>query len=325
MADRYSAAELVTPFCAQLGITVERVLARASLPPDWLDQPITSVGPAHYFRIWEAVRDEADIPDFEVAVAKMMVHGAFSPMIFAFSCSETVAIGLERLAIFKPIVGPTRIALRREAVGLRVTITFADGEYAVPHAYELMELVFKLECIRTFSAHPVEPLALTVTRDAPCPENIAAVLGVPVGSGGVSLLLSHEEADRPLVSRSPALWDTLEPALQRRLDEVSPVTTSRVRDALETGLSGGATTLEEIARRLNTSKRSLQRRLSDEGVQFQTLLGDVRQRQAKAYLRGSGLSLPEISHLLGYRDTASFFRAFQGWTGTTPAAFRKEF
>ena len=102
-----------------------------------------------------------------------------------------------------------------------------------------------------------------------------------------------------------------------------PHTTRRVREALEHGLPGGATTLEEIARRLNLSKRSLQRKLAEEGAQFQSILTDVRHDQAKQYLRASGLSLQEIAHLLGYRDTASFFRAFQSWSGTTPAAFRK--
>ena len=43
---------------------------------------------------------------------------------------------------------------------------------------------------------------------------------------------------------------------------------------------------------------------------------------SQRYLRASALSVPEISYLLGFRDTSSFFQAFQGWTGLTPGDFR---
>lgn len=323
MAERYSAAELLEPLCEMLEITTAEVLARAGLPPDWLQQPISSVGPDNYFRIWEAVRAVSARLDFELYIGRTMAHGPFSPPIFAFSCSETVALGFDRLAIFKPLIGPTRIAVKREEAGLRLDISFASGSIVAPHGYELMELIFKVECVRAFTGHPVRPLALSVSRDLPCPPDVVDYLGAPVGAGKVSMLFSHEDADRRLVTRSPALWESLEPALNRQLAADLPVTTRRVREALEHGLPGGASTLDEIARRLHLSKRSLQRRLLDEGAQFQAILNDVRQEQAKHYLRGSALSLQEISHLLGYRDTASFFRAFQSWTGTTPAAYRK--
>jgi AraC-like DNA-binding protein len=45
---------------------------------------------------------------------------------------------------------------------------------------------------------------------------------------------------------------------------------------------------------------------------------------ADRYLKQTDLCVPEISHLLGFRDTSSFFRAFHSWTGTTPGAIRSD-
>jgi AraC-like DNA-binding protein len=58
---------------------------------------------------------------------------------------------------------------------------------------------------------------------------------------------------------------------------------------------------------------------------------DAREKTRLLATRLEGLSLfhsslvaglPEISYLLGFRDTSSFFRAFQGWTGMTPGDYR---
>jgi AraC-like DNA-binding protein len=40
-------------------------------------------------------------------------------------------------------------------------------------------------------------------------------------------------------------------------------------------------------------------------------------------IRGCGARNQEIAEALGYADAAVLWRAFKGWTGVTPRAFRK--
>ena len=72
---------------------------------------------------------------------------------------------------------------------------------------------------------------------------------------------------------------------------------------------------------LGLTSRSLQRRLKDEGTAFQTLREDVRRELAQRYL-SDGLSIAEISFLLGFSEPSAFFRAFKRWTGKTPLESR---
>jgi AraC-like DNA-binding protein len=65
-----------------------------------------------------------------------------------------------------------------------------------------------------------------------------------------------------------------------------------------------------------------QRRLKVEGVSFRDVLNMTRERIARHYLRNSNMTGAEISFLLGFEDPNSFFRAFHGWTGTTPERAR---
>jgi AraC-like DNA-binding protein len=70
------------------------------------------------------------------------------------------------------------------------------------------------------------------------------------------------------------------------------------------------------------STRTLQRRLGDEGSSFQTVLTSTRMALARHYLTNETISTVEISFLLGYADSSSFYRAFRDWTGLTPEQMR---
>ena len=97
-----------------------------------------------------------------------------------------------------------------------------------------------------------------------------------------------------------------------------------MRQALVDGLPGGQVTADQIARHLAMSKRSLQRRLNEEGVSFKDVLEDTRRALSLNYLLNTDMSMQEIAYLLGFRDPSSFFRAFRGWTGKTPQSLRNE-
>jgi AraC-like DNA-binding protein len=80
--------------------------------------------------------------------------------------------------------------------------------------------------------------------------------------------------------------------------------------------------LEDVARELGTSPRTLQRRLLDEGMSFHSLVEEARRELAKHYLLQSSLELNETAYLLAYEDPNSFIRAFHKWEGTSPGEWR---
>ena len=89
-------------------------------------------------------------------------------------------------------------------------------------------------------------------------------------------------------------------------------------------LREGRASLDALAEEFHVSARTLQRKLSDEGLSFQALFDDVRGLQAEEYLRDVRLPLADIAELLGYSERSAFNRAFRGWAGLTPARWRKQ-
>ncbi|MCW7537326.1 AraC family transcriptional regulator [Aquabacterium sp. A7-Y] len=83
-----------------------------------------------------------------------------------------------------------------------------------------------------------------------------------------------------------------------------------------------AATAESTAQALHVSVRSLHRHLADEGTSFQRVKDELRRDLAVQKLTRSREPMATIAAELGFDSTASFHRAFKGWTGDTPGAYR---
>lgn len=81
--------------------------------------------------------------------------------------------------------------------------------------------------------------------------------------------------------------------------------------------------LEQVAHALGLHPRTLQRRLADDGVDFEEHLDRIRRCQAEQMLRHTALGVAQIASELGYRRTTSFCRAHQRWFDMTPLEHRR--
>ena len=85
---------------------------------------------------------------------------------------------------------------------------------------------------------------------------------------------------------------------------------------------GDYPSLNEVAKALGMSDRTLNRKLKAQGTSYQMLLDDVRQELAVWYLRQTELTVEAIAERLGYRDTSNFSRTCKRWFGVTPRGIR---
>ncbi|TFZ55089.1 AraC family transcriptional regulator, partial [Methylorubrum sp. Q1] len=82
--------------------------------------------------------------------------------------------------------------------------------------------------------------------------------------------------------------------------------------------------ISRIAQTLGTSQRTLSRRLTEEGLSFESVLEEMRRDLALRYLRDTRLSISRIAWLLGFREATAFTHAFRRWTGRSPTEARVE-
>lgn len=162
--------------------------------------------------------------------------------------------------------------------------------------------------------------------DGEAADRIRQLSGLPVRCAAArnAVVMDLKEATTPLPTFDAHLVRVLEDQcrqlLQRR--QIAGIA-GRVRQQLLGGL-GLVSGLDEIARTLNLSSRSLRRRLDDEGTSFRDLVEDTRRQLAEQMLGTTDMKLDELAVHLGYADTASFTRAFRRWHGVSPGQHRPQ-
>ena len=307
------------------------VLEALGLPAATLADPDGAVPGAATYAHMEHMHRRPDFPDFLRAAVQQ--HTISSLGVVGLACKTLHTVGetlachqrfqhlTNRTARYTASVSAGRLVLQEERWGAPRPGLLLISDYTLLVAVRLLRLV-------TGAAVPV--IAASSRHEHIPPSQRAVleeILGAPVRTGALraSLELDAEVLSAPVTTADPELAGYFRGVLARaaRSAPDESVLLSRVRLAIQESLATGTPTGAEIGRRLAMSQRTLQRRLTEQGFTFAALLADTRRRLAEGYLRDPTLSLSEVAYLLGYREEASFFRAFRRWSGTTPSQWRQ--
>lgn len=132
--------------------------------------------------------------------------------------------------------------------------------------------------------------------------------------------------DAPLPGRSPEMHCHAEHLILQQLID-SPVQkglVQRITWIMKKHKHLFTEPIEEVARCLCMSSRTLQRRLKEEGVSFIELKDQIKFKIAVSALKSGNMSIEEISEEIGFSDRHSFTNAFKRRFGMTPSVFRKK-
>jgi AraC-like DNA-binding protein len=309
----------------EIGIRTANVLRRAGLPDDLFARSNARLDTPSYIRFWEALGAEAGDELFPLRLYSVLRSEGFSPPLFAALCSPNLTAAFERLAKYKPLIAPMRLDVVENRDTVTVQVAWLEVT-PLPPPLVAAELLFFVCLARMGTHEAIRPLRL-VMETPPTPAGpYEEFIGAPIRKGkGHAVVFSKSDATKPFLSSNDAMWSIFEPELRKRLAEMdaSATTAERVRAALLESLPGGNVAMEDLARRLALSKRTLQRRLEDEGTSYQAVLRATRESLAHHYLERTTIPAAEISFLLGFEEPNSFFRAFSDWTGQTPETIRR--
>ena len=131
----------------------------------------------------------------------------------------------------------------------------------------------------------------------------------------------------PLNKGNKELLSTLESYAKEQIANISQEQDliTRTLALIKQNLTSGNITQEDIARLLNLSAKTLQRKLKAENTHFKSLVDEVRLTTSNDLLKNSSLNLNQISEQLGFGEPRSFFRWFQKITQLTPGQYRQQF
>ncbi|MES0870873.1 AraC family transcriptional regulator [Pseudovibrio sp. SCP19] len=310
----------------QLGIRPQDLLVHAQLPTDLISRGNASLTAPEYLRLLESLGVLLDDPFYPLMLGQSISVEQFSPPIFAGFCSANLIEAIKRISQYKMLIGPVRLTVQEGPFDVRFGVKGPMPGIELPMQVVLMELVFIVHLARLALRERIVPKAAFIKelpKDCgPYEEFLGCKLTKADHDGHV---FSEEVASRPFLSANKSIWAVFEPALQARLNELTEQAgyKDKVRACLTELLASGHCSIEDVARKLAVSQRTLQRKLAAEATSFQEVLNELREELAWHYLGNTDYSSAKISFLIGYNDPNSFVRAFHGWTGRTPEAARR--
>ncbi|BFM16947.1 AraC family transcriptional regulator [Maricurvus nonylphenolicus] len=310
-----------------LDINAGHILRRAGLAEDLFSQEKPMLKASEYFRFWNTLMQYFNNPKMPLTLVDKLSIEGFNAPIFATLCSPNLAIGLQRLSCFKRLIGPINMHVEQSIREMCISFSSASTKDPLPDSLAHTEHAFIIKLARMATREHIIPHQVECTTLPQPIDAFTHYFGVQPTLGTTNrLTFSQEDARRVFLTANNDMWGFFEPELRLRLHnlEKSASTHGRVKAALLELLPSGRSSIVDVASNMAVSKRTLQRRLSDENYTYQRILSETREELARFYLTQSDLSCSEISYLVGFEDPNSFFRAFNQWTGLPPERLRQQ-
>jgi AraC-like DNA-binding protein len=305
------------------------IAARAGIDSAALADPNARVPREALTRLWELAVEQSGDRAFGLVAARYTMQTTFHALGYAVLASATLREALGRIIRHRRLIGEI-IQLRLEDLEgrSRFFIDVSAGRGIVPWAaVDAVVAILVRQAALLTGNRSFAPLAISLQR--PAPEDTSAyerALRTPVlfGQRATFLDYSAKDLDSPLPAANAELARQNDEVVVRYLARHAEHDVLRkTREALLESLPSGAPTKPQIARRLGTSARSLQRLLATQRTSFKEMLAEARLVLAKNYLDEGRLAVTEIAFVLGFADTSAFSRAFKRWTGLAPSEYAK--
>lgn len=128
---------------------------------------------------------------------------------------------------------------------------------------------------------------------------------------------------QPLKTSNRELRQFCEQRLEQLRQQISTASpTSLVLGSILMKRRGSLPALDEAAREMGISSRTLSRQLQQQGTSYRKEVERFQISLALDYIKSEQKSVKEISELIGFSDVNAFRRAFKRWTGITVREYR---
>jgi AraC-like DNA-binding protein len=322
-----SVAALIVQTLNSQGCDPAPLLTATGISMDDCHDPNVRIPTVKMQELWRLAVATTGDPAFGLVVAHHFQPAILHGLGFAWLASDTLCDALGRLVKYSHLINVLpdfRLDNSHDTVDLVVTVPDLGPDFV--HAATDAGLAIFLRMCQITAGSAVMPVHVTMQRPEPADKSAYEdMFGPSIEYAAPAHRLSF---DATLVNTRLA---TAHPELARLNDQTvidylarceRSSLTMQVRARIIEQLPDGRPSQEDIAQTLNTSLRSLQRRLKDEETNFKSLLNETQQQLAIQYIRDSSRTLGEIAYLLGFSEPSNFTRAFKRWTGKSPGEFR---
>ena len=310
------------------------IFREAGLNPAKLGNAVARFPVVNMIQLWNLSQQASGDDGFGVTTGQRWNATTFHALGFAWLASNTLGEALHRMARYGAFLNDgLEYSLVSEQIHYRFRISrnqdiLPDDRFERSDTSADAGVVALLKMCRQLLGESFSPIEITCGH----PPNggtllLEQVARCPIRFDGnyIEVVFDRQDIERKLSSGNDELTHAHEQIILKHMTDLQrDKLSAKVQLAILEQLPSGNVKETDIASELGLSSRTMQRRLLEEGVNFQGLLQTSRQKLADQYIRDENLSISEIAYLLGFSEQANFTRAFKRWTGRSPTQYRQQ-
>lgn len=306
----------------------ESLFREAGLDPAKIYDPNYRYSDAGMYKLWELALEQTKDECLGLKVAQHIQATTLHALGFAWLSSSTLKDALERLVrYYRLITDVEKLGLVEGDTyyTLRLVRKTSDTDYIVQD-YDTFFATITIMC-RALYGDAYSPKLIKMERSEPgCLAEMNAFFNTDLqfATGENSIQFDKANMLRTLPSGNAELARESDQIIARYLSKLDKDdTVLQIKAKLLEHLPSGNITEEEVAKSLNMSIRTMQRKLKVLDQSYKQIMDDTRRELALEYVRQADVPVTTITFMLGFSEPANFTRAFKRWTGQSPSDFRK--
>ncbi|MBI1182029.1 MAG: helix-turn-helix domain-containing protein [Alphaproteobacteria bacterium] len=327
---RVESLRLYPEVVRRLGGDPEALLAQEPLDIGLIDQPGAMIPYRKMIRLLHRTAIALGRPDFGLVLASRQGGAAvLGPLEIAMSNAATLgdayrycAEHLHSYSTVGELNVDTAFERGRIAISWGIQLDrLLHHEQAIEHGIALMH-----HAIITISGGAVRPREIWFAHDhISSPEHYAGYFGARVEMNAPfnAVFLRPADLAVPLANRSQQLYDMATTFIDTQFPDAARPLSAKVRSIATRLLPQGGCLHQDVAAALGMHPRTLQRRLREEGVNFEEIKDQVRRDAALRYLGQPSIPLTRVAAMLGYSEPSVLTRSCYRWFGASPRQYRK--
>ncbi len=300
----------------------------AGIDPDLINKPDARLKVTNVDHLWHLAAERLDDPCFGVKMAPHWHPSRMGALGYAWLVSTSLRTAIDRLVRYMHVVSEA-IDLKTSNTprGLTISLQIDPSVNKLPQQ-ETVPLAILMHMCRYNYGEELTAVNVSLAREEPdCSRIISDFFKSPVtyNAKTSSITFAVKNVDKKLVTANRKLALMHDDLLMRYLIEIKKGDfIEQIKSIIIDNLPDGHVTDQLVAKELNLSERSLQRKLKEKGTTFRTVLDEVRKMIAIQYIKDPANRMSDITFLIGFSEQSAFSRAFKKWTGISPLKYREK-
>lgn len=208
-----------------------------------------------------------------------------------------------------------------------VVLSYAVIDAAEPGANQICDGAIAIGCniLRALCGPKWRPVEVTLSHHQPAlPARFERHFGVPVrfDAEESAVMFDASWLERAIPAADAALRTMLAEQIEIMEEMEGCSLTEKVRRLIRATVVSQHGSVDHVAEMLSMSKRTLERRLGEEGMSFRRVSDEVNFEVARHLLESTAMPITQIGLALKFSEASAFSRAFRKWAGESPRDWR---